>query len=219
MTSSQYSIQRRPTVERGATMIAATGSGTRRPCLGGCLRDAVFLCRFSYCGDFFAGFLLAARFCAGLRLPARFFAGFFLLGDFFAGFLLAARFFAGFLLAARFCAGLRLAARFCAGLLLAARFCAGLLLAARFCAGLLLAARLPRFFAIGSRPPGCKTKTDVDGLLHYHYLWSRGRTKSDPGQSKFSRCELQQGTCALIFICFDSRGEYRDDPPKSDLSH
>ena len=169
MTSSQYSIQRRPTVERGATMIAATGSGTRRPCLGGCLRDAVFLCRFSYCGDFFAGFLLAARFCAGLRL--------------------------------------------------AARFCAGLLLAARFCAGLLLAARLPRFFAIGSRPPGCKTKTDVDGLLHYHYLWSRGRTKSDPGQSKFSRCELQQGTCALIFICFDSRGEYRDDPPKSDLSH
>src|ERR1700730_6916299 len=145
MTSSQYSIQRRPTVERGATMIAATGSGTRRPCLGGSLRDAVFLCRFSYCGDFFAGFLLAARFCAGL------------------------------LLAARFCAGLLRAARFCAGLLLAARFCAGLLLAARFCAGLLLAARLPRFFAIGSRPPGCKTKTDVDDLLHY--LWSRGEQK------------------------------------------
>src|ERR1700730_2222994 len=125
MTSSQYSIQRRPTVERGATMIAATGSGTRRPCLGGSLRDAVFLCRFSYCGDFFAGFLLAARFCAGL------------------------------------------------------------LLAARFCAGLLLAARLPRFFAIDSRPPGCKTKTDVDDLLHYHYLWSRGEQKATRASQNF----------------------------------
>src|ERR1700730_9356089 len=135
MTSSQYSIQRRPTVERGATMIAATGSGTRRPCLGGCLRDAVFLCRFSYCGDFFAGFLLAARFCAGLRL--------------------------------------------------AARFCAGLLLAARFCAGLLLAARLPRFFAIDSRPPAFKTKTDVDDLLHYHYLWSRGEQKATRASQNF----------------------------------
>jgi hypothetical protein len=133
MTSPQYSIQRRLTIERVTTIIV--GRQWRvAPFFGAAaFVTRLSLCRFShYRGDFFAGLLVAATFWAGL--------------------LVAATFWAGLLVAATFWAGLLVAATFWAGLLVAASFLAGFAVAAT-CFG---DCDLPRFFAIDSLRAGNK---------------------------------------------------------------